>query len=49
MIGKANSLNKLKKKNNDLPTMAIRNAGFLLNERSVQLMKTANTLIWYLK
>ena len=24
--------------------MAIRNAGFLLNEKSVQLMKSANTL-----
>mgnify|MGYP006939812432 CR=1 FL=1 len=29
--------------------MAIRNAGFLPNEKSVQLMKSANTLIWYLK
>jgi hypothetical protein len=30
-------------------TMAIRNAGILLNERSVYLIKSANTLIWCLK
>jgi hypothetical protein len=36
-------------KKHDTPTMAIRNAGFLLNERSVHLMKTAKTLIWCLK
>jgi hypothetical protein len=29
--------------------MAMRNAGFLLNEKSEHLMKSANTLIWYLK
>jgi|SaaInl47_10m_RNA_FD_contig_71_955006_length_1342_multi_3_in_0_out_0_2 hypothetical protein len=32
-----------------LPTKPMRNAGFLLNERLVHLMKSANTLIWYLK
>jgi hypothetical protein len=30
-------------------TKPIRNAGFLLNVSSVHLMKSANTLIWYLK
>jgi hypothetical protein len=40
---------KISIKNKLYKTMAILNAGFLLNERSVHLIKTANTLIWYLK
>jgi hypothetical protein len=43
------SLGNSGRNKNESTTKPIRNAGFLLNERTVQLMKFANTLIWYLK
>ena len=43
------SLGNSGRNKNESTTKPIRNTIFLLNGKSVHLMKSANTLIWYLE